>query len=111
MYYKALVTFFNVEFTRCHKKIWFSTGPDHHPTHWKQTTFYLHDYITCKKGEEILGRFKMEHDRSNKKELNIEICVGFEVNYHWLNLFLNFERMRIQGELSKLKEQNKYKIR
>jgi len=92
-YIQAIVTFFNIEFSRCHKKIWFSTGPDHSPTHWKQTTFYLQDYITCKKGEEIFGQFKMEHDQNNKKELNIEICVEFE------------------GELSNLREQNKYKIK
>ena len=95
MNYKALVTFFNVEFTRCHKKIWFSTGPDHHPTHWKQTTFYLHDYITCKKGEEILGQFKMEHDPSKKKELNIEIRVEFEVNVYWPYLFLILNVFRV----------------
>jgi len=92
-YIQALVTFFNVEFSRCHKKTWFSTGPDHPQTHWKQTTFYLRDYITCKKGEEIYGQFKMEHNHANKKELNIEICVDFE------------------GELSHLREQNKYRMR
>jgi len=92
-YIQALVTFFNVEFSKCHKKTWFSTGPLHATTQWKQTTFYLVDDITCKKGEGIFGQFKMQNDHSNKKELNIEICVEFE------------------GELSKLREQNKYMIR
>jgi len=92
-YIQALVTFFNVEFSRCHKKTWFSTGPEHPPTRWKQTTFYLRDYITCRKGEEIYGQFKMHHNISNKKELDIEICVDFD------------------GELSKLREQNKYHLR
>ena len=27
----------------------FSTAPDAPYTHWKQTVFYLNDYITCKK--------------------------------------------------------------
>jgi len=92
-YVQALVTYFNVEFSKCHKKTWFSTGPDHAETHWKQTIFYLRDYITCKKGEEIFGQFKMENNPTNKKELNIEISIEFE------------------GELSHLKEQNKYKMR
>ena len=34
--FQALVTFFNVEFSKCHKKTYFSTGPDAAHTHWKQ---------------------------------------------------------------------------
>ena len=49
----------------------------------------------------------MEHDQSNKEELSIEICVGFEVKD-----FLQFvpQFSYLQGELSKLREQNKYRI-
>merc|ERR1712113_421246 len=52
-YMHALVSFFTVEFSHCHKRIGFSTSPEHQYTHWKQTVFYLDDYITCKKGEEV----------------------------------------------------------
>ena len=49
MFLQALVTFFNIEFTKCHKRVGFSTAPEAPYTHWKQTVFYLEDYITCKK--------------------------------------------------------------
>ena len=46
---QALVTFFNIEFSMCHKRVGFSTAPEAPYTHWKQTVFYLEDYVTCKK--------------------------------------------------------------
>jgi len=92
-YVQALVTFFNVEFSACHKKTWFSTGPDHIHTHWKQTTFYLRDYMTCKKGEEISGQFTMTTNPRNRRDLDFEISVDF------------------QGELCALQESNKYRMR
>uniref|UniRef100_A0A914X0E4 Arginine methyltransferase 1 n=1 Tax=Plectus sambesii TaxID=2011161 RepID=A0A914X0E4_9BILA len=52
-YIQALVSFFTVEFSKCHKRTGFSTGPDARYTHWKQTVFYLEDSLTCKKNEEI----------------------------------------------------------
>nr|NVI69779.1 arginine methyltransferase 1 [Cucujiformia] len=36
-YVQALVTFFNVEFTKSHKRLGFTTAPDAPYTHWKQT--------------------------------------------------------------------------
>ena len=35
-YLHALVSFFTVEFSHCHKRVGFSTSPDHQYTHWKQ---------------------------------------------------------------------------
>lgn len=48
-YVHAVVTFFTVEFSKCHKRTWFSTAPEAPYTHWKQTVFYLNDYATVKK--------------------------------------------------------------
>jgi len=48
-YIHAVVTYFTVEFSKCHKRTWFSTAPEAPYTHWKQTVFYLHDYATVKK--------------------------------------------------------------
>jgi len=92
-YIQALVTYFDIEFSHCHKKIGFSTAPDAPYTHWKQTVFYLNDYITCKKGDEVLGTFKLKPNERNIRDLDIEIDVDF------------------QGELGDLKEENKYKMR
>ena len=127
--HKALVSFFNIEFTHCHKRVGFSTAPEAPYTHWKQTVFYLEvkrgvefqrlrratgkavlhmhtlcllldnlyfsfqDYLTCTKGEEIYGVFKLKPNTRNVRDLDIEIDVDF------------------QGELSQISEKNKYKMR
>lgn len=65
-YIQAFVTFFNVEFTKCHKRTGFSTAPEAAYTHWKQTVFYFDDYMTVKKGEEIAGVFSMKPNPRNK---------------------------------------------
>lgn len=40
-YVHALVAYFDIEFSHCHKPVRFSTGPHAKYTHWKQTVFYL----------------------------------------------------------------------
>jgi protein arginine N-methyltransferase 1 len=45
-YVHALVCYFTVEFSRAHKRTGFSTSPDEHYTHWKQTVFYLQVHST-----------------------------------------------------------------
>ncbi|XP_035221872.1 protein arginine N-methyltransferase 1-like isoform X2 [Stegodyphus dumicola] len=67
-YIQAFVTFFNVEFTKCHKRTGFSTAPEAPYTHWKQTVFYFDDYLTVRKGEEVYGVFKMCPNEKNKKQ-------------------------------------------
>jgi len=39
--------------------------PYAHYTHWKQTVFYMDDYITVKKGEEVNGVFHMKPNQRN----------------------------------------------
>jgi cyclopropane fatty-acyl-phospholipid synthase-like methyltransferase len=73
----AVVAYFNVEFTKCHKRTGFTTGPDGHYTHWKQTVFYLKDYISARKGEEICGTFGLIQNPKNKKEVDFQIEVMF----------------------------------
>jgi len=92
-YIQALVTFFSVEFTKCHKRTGFSTGPDSQYTHWKQTVFYLKDYITAKKGETVTGSFEMKPNGRNMRDLDITLGVQFD------------------GELCKLEEKNEYQMR
>ncbi|KJH49547.1 hypothetical protein DICVIV_04335 [Dictyocaulus viviparus] len=76
-YVQALVTFFTVEFSKCHKRTGFSTGPDVQYTHWKQTVFYLMDALTVKKGEEINGTFSVTPNARNERDLDFEIKVDF----------------------------------
>merc|ERR1719370_1452664 len=92
-YVQALVTFFNIEFTHCHKRVGFSTAPEAPYTHWKQTVFYLEEYLTCVKGEEVYGVFRLKPNDRNVRDLDLEVDIEF------------------QGELSQVSEKNKYKMR
>jgi protein arginine N-methyltransferase 1 len=89
-YVQALVTFFTIEFTKCHKRVGFSTAPDQKYTHWKQTVFYLCDSITVKKGEQMEGIFSVMPNLRNPRDLDFRITINFS------------------GELCELLEDNKY---
>lgn len=90
---QALVTYFNVEFTKCHKRLGFSTSPEAAYTHWKQTVFYFDEYLTVKKGEECRGVFQMKPNERNNRDLDFTIAIDFE------------------GELCQVKESNHYRMR
>ncbi|EGT49227.1 hypothetical protein CAEBREN_23887 [Caenorhabditis brenneri] len=77
-YIHAFVTFFTVEFSKCHKRTGFSTGPDVAYTHWKQTVFYLDDFITVQTNEEVKGKFSMRPNADNERDLDIEISFDFK---------------------------------
>ncbi|KAJ3612174.1 hypothetical protein NHX12_020451 [Muraenolepis orangiensis] len=77
-YVHALVTYFNIEFTKCHKKTGFSTAPDSPSTHWKQTVFYLEDYLTAKKGEEIFGSIAIRPNEKNVRDLEFTLELDFK---------------------------------
>ncbi|XP_019738739.1 protein arginine N-methyltransferase 8-B isoform X2 [Hippocampus comes] len=77
-YVHALVTYFSVEFSKCHKKTGFSTAPDAASTHWKQTVFYLEDYLTVKKGEEIFGSIAVRPNEKNVRDLEFTLELDFK---------------------------------
>ncbi|XP_061422458.1 protein arginine N-methyltransferase 1 [Lethenteron reissneri] len=78
-YVHALVAYFTVEFTRCHKRTGFSTAPDAPYTHWKQTVFYLkEDCLTVKPGEEIYGTISLRPNAKNNRDLDFTIDVEFK---------------------------------
>jgi protein arginine N-methyltransferase 1 len=72
----ALVAFFNVEFSKTHTKLWFSTGPKSKTTHWKQTVFYLAKPIKVKNGDVIKGKIQVKRNDKNPRDLDIEIWSG-----------------------------------
>jgi len=92
-YLHAFVTFFNVDFSQCHKRVWFSTSPEGPYTHWKQTVFYLSDYATLKKHETVYGRFELRQNPRNNRDLDFTVQLDFD------------------GELSQLHEKNTYRMR
>ncbi|RKO87467.1 S-adenosyl-L-methionine-dependent methyltransferase [Blyttiomyces helicus] len=77
-YVHAFISYFDIDFSACHKPVRFSTGPAAKYTHWKQTVFYLEDYLTVKKGEKIEGTFKLGYNEKNHRDLDIAITYRHE---------------------------------
>lgn len=92
-YVHALVVYFGVQFMRCHTPLGFSTGPDSHFTHWKQTMFYLKDFILIHKNEIIKGNLTAKPNLLSRRDLDVNIVISFK------------------GKLGTLYEDNHYKVR
>lgn len=71
----AFVTWFDCDFSACHSKVRFSTGPKSRYTHWKQTVFYISDVIAAKAGEKITGRLICQPNKKNKRDLDMQLIV------------------------------------
>lgn len=91
-YIHALLTFFIVEFSKLPKKFGFSTSPHNPITHWKQTIFYLNDYLIVKEHEILTGNIEIKSERKDNRELDINIQLDFK------------------GELCEVHENNKYQM-
>ncbi|KAL6655709.1 hypothetical protein ACP70R_006535 [Stipagrostis hirtigluma subsp. patula] len=72
-YIHALVAYFNVSFTKCHKVMGFSTGPRSKATHWKQTVLYLEDAITICQGETLMGTMTVTPNKKNPRDIDIKL--------------------------------------
>ncbi|EJT73301.1 HNRNP arginine N-methyltransferase [Gaeumannomyces tritici R3-111a-1] len=74
----ALVSWFDIEFTACHKPIRFSTGPHTKYTHWKQTVFYLKDVLTVQQDEEVQCSLTVKPNDKNRRDLDIKLDYSLE---------------------------------
>ncbi|KAF8058173.1 hypothetical protein N665_1249s0016 [Sinapis alba] len=72
-YIHALVAYFDVSFTMCHKLLGFSTGPKSRATHWKQTVMYLEDVLTICEGETITGSMSVSYNKKNPRDIDIKL--------------------------------------
>ncbi|KAJ1289390.1 hypothetical protein BS78_02G160600 [Paspalum vaginatum] len=72
-YIHALVAYFNVSFTKCHKLMGFSTGPRSKATHWKQTVLYLEDVVTICEGETLVGSMTVTPNKKNPRDIDIKL--------------------------------------
>lgn len=77
-YVHALVAYFDIDFTACHKCVHFSTGPADQYTHWKQTVFYLKHTLTVTQGEELAGSITCAPNASNPRDLDITVQYDFD---------------------------------
>ncbi|EXB38812.1 Protein arginine N-methyltransferase 1.1 [Morus notabilis] len=73
----ALVAYFDVSFTKCHKLQGFSTGPRSRATHWKQTVLYLEDVLTICQGEAIVGSMTVAKNKKNPRDVDIVLKYSF----------------------------------
>jgi protein arginine N-methyltransferase 1 len=76
----ALIAWFDIDFTACHKPIRFSTGPHTKYTHWKQTVFYLREVLTVEEGESVEGRLTNKPNATHKRDLDIKIDYRLETS-------------------------------
>ena len=76
----ALVAWFDIDFTACHKPIRFSTGPHTKYTHWKQTVFYINGALTVLEGEEIQCSLAVRPNDKNRRDLDIKIKYKLETS-------------------------------
>ncbi|KAJ4952030.1 hypothetical protein NE237_028862 [Protea cynaroides] len=72
-YIHALVAYFDVTFTKCHKLTGFSTGPRSRATHWKQTVLYLEDVLTICQGEQVVGSMTVAPNKKNPRDVDITL--------------------------------------
>jgi protein arginine N-methyltransferase 1 len=72
-YIHAMIAWFDIEFSACHKPVRFSTGPHTKYTHWKQTVFYLKDVLTVEAGEKVNGELTCSPNDDNRRDLDIAL--------------------------------------
>ena len=72
------MAYFEIDFTYSHTYVGFSTSPYAPYTHWKQTFFFLEDFITAKKDELIKGVFRMKPNKQNVRDMDVEIDINFK---------------------------------
>ncbi|GJX14507.1 probable protein arginine N-methyltransferase 1 [Tanacetum coccineum] len=74
----ALVAYFDVAFTVCHKMTGFSTGPRSGNTHWKQTVLFLEEVLCICQGESITGSMTMAQNKKNPGD--VDITLSYSLN-------------------------------
>jgi protein arginine N-methyltransferase 1 len=76
-YVHALVAYFDVEFSRCHTRIGFTTAPFAEYTHWKQTVFYLDRPMMVTKGTKIKCHVEVKRNAKNHRDLDITVSTKY----------------------------------
>jgi len=75
-YVHALVAYFNVEFSKSHTKLQFSTGPRSKYTHWKQTVFYLDEEMLVNNNDVMNGSINVKRNAKNPRDIDIRISLA-----------------------------------
>jgi len=71
----ALTAWFDVQFSKCHVPVGFTTAPFAEYTHWKQTVFYINEPLRVTNGQKLAGKITVKKSPGNHRDLNIEIVM------------------------------------
>eukprot|EP01132_Coremiostelium_polycephalum_P001456 gene1456-1835_t len=74
----AFVVYFDIEFTKGNKTVFFSTGPRAKYTHWKQSILYIDDVLKIQQGEELTGTIDVSPFDRNQRDLKIKLSYNFD---------------------------------
>eukprot|EP00123_Amoebidium_parasiticum_P014943 comp22713_c0_seq1/m.35271 comp22713_c0_seq1/g.35271 ORF comp22713_c0_seq1/g.35271 comp22713_c0_seq1/m.35271 type:complete len:530 (-) comp22713_c0_seq1:880-2469(-) len=75
----ALMSYFDIIFEAgCKNTVFFSTGPEATPTHWKQTLFYLPEAMTVEPGQSVVGKLTCRTDTKKLRGLVVDIEYGLQ---------------------------------
>jgi protein arginine N-methyltransferase 1 len=74
----ALLAWFEVNFSACHKPLILSTSPKYSSTHWKQVIFYLDTGVQVNVGDILNGSIAARKNLKNSRELDIKVSYKIE---------------------------------
>jgi len=74
----AIICWFDVEFSKCHKPIILTTSPAAPYTHWKQTVFYLEDVLVVNVDDKVSGWLNCSPNTKNPRDMDIKVSIDFD---------------------------------
>ncbi|CAB4067400.1 PRMT3 [Lepeophtheirus salmonis] len=78
----AICGYFDTFFELPENKVFFTTGPQGHQTHWKQTLFYMKSPLQVNKGDIIKGHISVRRPKRDPRGLIVTLKVmGTEQKY------------------------------
>jgi protein arginine N-methyltransferase 1 len=86
----ALICWFDVSFTKCHKVITLTTSPGAPYTHWKQTVFYLEDVLVVSQDDKIKGWISCTPNAKNPRDMDIQIQIDYDGKYNNVHKLQNY---------------------
>jgi len=72
----SIAGYFDTFFDSMANSVFFSTGPQATPTHWKQTIFYLDEKVGVTKGQKIPGKIKVTRPDQDVRALRVKISLN-----------------------------------
>jgi len=74
----GLTAWFDVQFSKCHVPVGFTTAPFADYTHWKQTVFYIKKPFAAEKNDVLKGKIDVRKNPNNHRDLNITLNLDFQ---------------------------------